>query len=204
MPRQLLITGPRHLDIVLREYVQHFNTHTALTDHWTSVRPYAAPRQVLGRVPAWSDETGSAACYTSTSRSHDVTGFSAPTRVRPARRAYGRAWEVVVDTADRCWPATGAVGRRPAAGNASRPARCRSSRAVTESAPGQASAVGHHLPVHGKDVPQRLDGVLRCRRHRRQRRHRGRAGDLGLLHHARLFHGGPERSAPPTRHHPGR
>jgi transposase InsO family protein len=23
----LLITGPRHLDIVLREYVQHFNTH---------------------------------------------------------------------------------------------------------------------------------------------------------------------------------
>jgi transposase InsO family protein len=24
---QLLITGPRHLAIVLREYVQHFNTH---------------------------------------------------------------------------------------------------------------------------------------------------------------------------------
>ena len=23
----LLITGPRHLDLVLREYVQHFNTH---------------------------------------------------------------------------------------------------------------------------------------------------------------------------------
>jgi transposase InsO family protein len=23
----LLIAGPRHLDIVLREYVQHFNTH---------------------------------------------------------------------------------------------------------------------------------------------------------------------------------
>ena len=23
----LLITGPRHLDIVLREYVQHYNTH---------------------------------------------------------------------------------------------------------------------------------------------------------------------------------
>jgi putative transposase len=23
----LLITGPRHLDIVLREYVEHFNTH---------------------------------------------------------------------------------------------------------------------------------------------------------------------------------
>ena len=23
----LLITGPRHLDVVLREYVQHFNTH---------------------------------------------------------------------------------------------------------------------------------------------------------------------------------
>jgi putative transposase len=23
----LLITGPRHLDVVLREYVQHYNTH---------------------------------------------------------------------------------------------------------------------------------------------------------------------------------
>jgi transposase InsO family protein len=23
----ILITGPRHLDVVLREYVQHFNTH---------------------------------------------------------------------------------------------------------------------------------------------------------------------------------
>jgi len=31
------------------------------------------------RPSAYSDEIGSAAFYTSTSRSHDVTGFSAPT-----------------------------------------------------------------------------------------------------------------------------
>jgi putative transposase len=29
----LLITGPRHLDIVLREYVQHFVRHEAPLDH---------------------------------------------------------------------------------------------------------------------------------------------------------------------------
>jgi putative transposase len=30
---QLLITGPRHLDVVLREYVQHFVRHEAALDH---------------------------------------------------------------------------------------------------------------------------------------------------------------------------
>jgi transposase InsO family protein len=44
----ILITGPRHLDIVLREYVQHFNTH----------RPH---RSLDQRPPAASEPPRSAA-----------------------------------------------------------------------------------------------------------------------------------------------
>ena len=55
------------------------STRTDLTDLWISVRPQAAPHQVPAGPSASSDEIASAACYTSTSRSHDVTGFSAPT-----------------------------------------------------------------------------------------------------------------------------
>ena len=47
--------------------------------------PQAETRQVPVRPSACSDETGSAAYYTSTSRSHDVTGFSAPTGCGAAR-----------------------------------------------------------------------------------------------------------------------
>src|SRR4026207_1019448 len=74
----LLITGPRHLDIVLREYVAHFNTHRPhrSLDQRT---PTAARRHVRGRASAYSDETGSAASSTNMSRSHDMTEFSAPT-----------------------------------------------------------------------------------------------------------------------------
>ena len=62
------------------------STPTGLTDHSASARPQATPHQVPLRPSSYSDEIGSAAFYTSTSRSHDVTGFSAPTgRVR--RRA---------------------------------------------------------------------------------------------------------------------
>ena len=75
----LLITGPRHLAAVLREYVAALQ------------RPPPAP--IAGSTPARGrhsatpperpsgrcDETGSAASSTSTCRSHDVTGFSAPT-----------------------------------------------------------------------------------------------------------------------------
>jgi putative transposase len=43
----MLITGPRHLDVVLREYVQHFNTH----------RPHRSLRQ---RPPAGGTPSGSA------------------------------------------------------------------------------------------------------------------------------------------------
>jgi putative transposase len=45
----LLITGPRHLDIVLREYVQHFNTH----------RPHRSldQRPPAGSTPPCSDTT---------------------------------------------------------------------------------------------------------------------------------------------------
>jgi len=44
----LLITGPRHLDVVLREYVQHFNAH----------RPH---RSLDQRPPAGSTPPGSGA-----------------------------------------------------------------------------------------------------------------------------------------------
>ena len=63
----LLITGPRHLDLVLREYVQHFNTH----------RPHRSldQRPPEGGTPPTcdatirrDDETGSAASSTNTCR----------------------------------------------------------------------------------------------------------------------------------------
>jgi hypothetical protein len=44
----MLITGPRHLDIVLREYVEHFNTH----------RPH---RTLDQRPPAGGNPPGSGA-----------------------------------------------------------------------------------------------------------------------------------------------
>ena len=75
----LLITGPRHLDIVLCEFVQHFNMHRPHRS-LDQRPPQAAPRHVLGWPSACSDETGSAASSTSTCRSHEVTRFSAPTR----------------------------------------------------------------------------------------------------------------------------
>jgi transposase InsO family protein len=45
----LLITGPRHLDVVLREYVQHFNAH----------RPHRSldQRPPAGRTPPGSGAT---------------------------------------------------------------------------------------------------------------------------------------------------
>jgi putative transposase len=72
-----LITGPRHLDIVLREYVQHFNTH----------RPH---RSLDQRPPAGGAPPCSGAAVRVLRRarlgglvheyvSHEVTGFSAPT-----------------------------------------------------------------------------------------------------------------------------
>ena len=74
----LLITGPRHLDVVLREYVQHFNTHRPHRS--LDQRPPAGgTRQVPARPSASFDETDSAASSTNTCRSHEVTGFSAPT-----------------------------------------------------------------------------------------------------------------------------
>jgi transposase InsO family protein len=61
----LLITGPRHLEAVLREYVQHFNTHhlhRLLDQH----PPAGGTPQVPGRPSACSDKTGSAASSTNT------------------------------------------------------------------------------------------------------------------------------------------
>ena len=55
------------------------STRTARTDCYISARPQVAPRHIPGRSCACSDETGSAAYYTNTCRSHKVTRFSAPT-----------------------------------------------------------------------------------------------------------------------------
>jgi putative transposase len=75
----MLITGPRHLTLVLHEFVEHYNTHRphrSLDQHppvGTTPPPSERP---FGRY----DETASVAWYTSICRSHDVTEFSAPTR----------------------------------------------------------------------------------------------------------------------------
>jgi putative transposase len=86
----LLITGPRHLDVVLREYMQHFNTHRphrALHQQPPAVALCHARRPLSRRY----GETGSAASFTSTCRSHETTGFSAPTR--SARTPTRSPWE---------------------------------------------------------------------------------------------------------------
>ena len=74
----LLITGPRHLDRAAR-VPRSTTTPTARTDRSISTRPQAALPHAPERPSGRCDETGSAASYTSTCRSHDVTGFSAPT-----------------------------------------------------------------------------------------------------------------------------
>jgi hypothetical protein len=83
----LLITGPRHLAQVLREFVEHYNAHRP-TGHSGSSRPQAALPRPPQRPSGRCDETGSAVSYTNMCRSHDVTGFSAPTG-RPDHRLGG-------------------------------------------------------------------------------------------------------------------
>ena len=58
-------------------------TRTVLTDRCISNRPWATLSHDLERPSGRCDETGSAASYTSTYRSHEMTGFSAPTRSDP-------------------------------------------------------------------------------------------------------------------------
>jgi hypothetical protein len=70
----ILITGPRHLAVVLREHVQHFNTHRPHRS-LDQRPPVATLRDLLARQSTCSDEIGSAASSTSTCRSHEVTGF---------------------------------------------------------------------------------------------------------------------------------
>jgi len=59
----LLITGPRHLAAVLREYVEHY---TARTDGSINTRPKAALPRFLARPSGHYAATGSAAFCTST------------------------------------------------------------------------------------------------------------------------------------------
>ena len=94
----ILITGPRHLEVVLREYVQHFNTHRphrSLEQRppTASTPPHPGPAiRVLRR-----DRLGG--LVHEYLLSHDMTRFSAPTGVyrvpdgvqRVARGDPGRA-----------------------------------------------------------------------------------------------------------------
>ena len=97
----MLITGRRHLVMVLREFIEHYNTHRphrSLHQHppaGPTPRPAERP---FGRY----DETASVAWYTSICRSHDVTEFSAPTprgRAAPHRIAPPREGQHVRDRA---------------------------------------------------------------------------------------------------------
>jgi putative transposase len=75
----ILITGTRHLDVVLREYAQHYKS-TARIDHCTNARPRTTPSDPPAQPFTCSDENDSAASSTSTCTSREVTGLSAPTR----------------------------------------------------------------------------------------------------------------------------
>ena len=78
----MLITGRRHLAVVLREFVEHYNTHRPhrSLDQHPPAGPLPRPAErPFGRY----DETASAAFSTSICRSHDVSVFSAPTRGAP-------------------------------------------------------------------------------------------------------------------------
>jgi hypothetical protein len=59
-------------------------TGTGLTDRCINARPQAPLPRSVEQPSGRSDEPGSAASYTSTCRSHDVTGFSASTGRGPA------------------------------------------------------------------------------------------------------------------------
>ena len=84
----LLLTGPHHLDVVLREYVR-ISTRTGLTDHCISTRPRARHSPTFrGDRPAAPTRPIGAASSVSTSRSRDMTGFSAPTRFGGLIREY--------------------------------------------------------------------------------------------------------------------
>ena len=113
----LLITGPRHLDIVLREYVQHFNAHRphrALDQRPPAGDAPPPPARPSGRY----DETGSAASSTSTCRSHDVTGFSAPTGSWVAGRGRGSHCPVIPDEQQFACELRGGLPRLPRSGSA--------------------------------------------------------------------------------------
>ncbi|HSU09268.1 MAG TPA: integrase core domain-containing protein [Pseudonocardia sp.] len=77
-PDHLLITRPRHLTLVLQEYIEHYNTHRPHRSLHQQPPTGATPPPPTAALDC-CDEIDSAASYTSTCRSHDVTAFSAPT-----------------------------------------------------------------------------------------------------------------------------
>jgi hypothetical protein len=102
--RRLAAAGPRHFAYVLREYAST-TTATGRTDPSINNHLQDEPlRHPIARTFATSDATASAVSSTNTCRSHDVTGFSAPTGLELAAQ---RLRVVIVDQDE------GLSGRQP-------------------------------------------------------------------------------------------
>ena len=54
----IMITGPHHLDVVLREYEQHFDAHRSHRSALTPTEDRLTPDTVLGRIGDPSDACG--------------------------------------------------------------------------------------------------------------------------------------------------
>jgi hypothetical protein len=91
---RMLITGERHLQLVLSEYVDHYNSHRphrSLHQSPPAGRPHPPARDANVRVLRRDRLGGLVAWSMNIRRSHDVTGFSAPTRMLIFGRRHLRA-----------------------------------------------------------------------------------------------------------------
>jgi len=76
---RMLITGEWHLQLVLGEYADHYNTHRPHRTQHRTRPPDAKVRPPQAQISGFCGETGSAASSTNTPRSHEVTQYSALT-----------------------------------------------------------------------------------------------------------------------------
>jgi putative transposase len=89
----ILITGPRHLDAVLREFTQHYNAHRPHRSLHQRPPAGATPRS-SEQPPGRCDETGSHAVTGGTHRWSRVSQFLAPSPVRESRGHADDEWFV--------------------------------------------------------------------------------------------------------------